>query len=395
MKPIIWTVSLVLASSAAYAQFNASLDGSGTLNRAGDSHRLYRAEVDLRDNGSATVTLIGDKRWAYQGNWREYGQDDYIIDIRNAYGDRNARGTAQISIVRGEIEAIIVRDGYADNTRFSANFDTRNGGGGNLPGGSTSSGTTRGNGNFMSPDSRGRDISSVSYTFSNNGTFSIRPNGGESFSGRYSRSGNTMRLTVTQVGNQRVSSGSGTATLGNRSLDRASVSARTSRGNYSFSWRGGNNGNPDYSQPFRFDERGEGNATALEGRNLELSRVTGDFRQDGRFTIWLYDGNRRISVEGRWNDGNFNNGWGNGRDDRDGRGSRDDDDDRGMRGGQGNNPFNNERVVLDVTRYDGRTATGTGTYDRNRNSNSVFGRLTIAGSAERKRYVVSFRPRSR
>ncbi|MBL8059385.1 MAG: hypothetical protein JNK63_01570 [Chthonomonas sp.] len=379
MKPIIWTVSLVLASSAAYAQrefFNASLTGSGTLTRAGDPNRLYRAEINLQENGYATISLIGEKRWTYQGNWREYGQDDYMIDIRNAYGDRNARGTAQISIVRGEVEAIIVRDGYADNTRFSANFDVR-GGSGNNQGGNIGSGTTRGNGNYMAPNSRGRDVSSVSHSFNSNGTFTIRPSGGETFSGRYSRSGNYLRLTITQVGNQRVSSSSGNATISNRSLERASLSARTSRGTYSFSWRGYADGNSDYGRPFRFDERGEGDATGIEGRDLDLTRVTGDFRQDGRFTIWLYDDNRRISVEGRWNDGSFNI-W-------------DDDDRRGGRPDDRN--WTDDRIVLDITKYDGRSATGTGTYDRSRSGNSIFSRLVIMGTADRRKFMVSFRPR--
>lgn len=376
-KPIFWIASLVMAASLAPAQRNGisrDVRGSGTLTRERDQHRLYSASIDLRDNGSATVTLIGEKRWAYQGTWRDYGRDDYEVEIRNAYGDSRARGTIQISINRGEIDAITVRDGYADNTRFSANFNVRDSGG-MIPdrpgdGAVVGSGTTRGDGKYYSPDSRDRDFGSASHSFNSNGTFTIRPAGGETFSGRYTRSGNSVRLTILEVGRNRASSGSGTATVKGRTLERASLSARTSRGTYGLSWRA--DSDASFGRPFRFDQRGTGTATSLASRNLEVDRASGDFRGDGKFTIWLYDGSRRISVEGRWNDGYFfggNNGFSG--------------DDRFQNG---------NRIVLDIEKYDGRAATGTGTYDR-ANNNSVLAKLTIVGTVGRQRVVAGFNPR--
>lgn len=364
---------LMTVAVAQRAPTSVEFSGSGTIKRTGGANvNIRRVELALNRDRSATVTFIGDKRWTYNGTWNNYAKDDYVIDIRRAYGDYSASGTVQISMNKDQVESLTIRDGRADNTRFTGNFKVSKYTNWENPwGGMGFSGTNRGSGNYNAPGISRRTFQQLTYTFGSNGYFDIAIQGGSTIAGRYRRDDNNrLTLEIERAFGTNNASGTGTVELNpdRRSIREIRLTGRNQRGSFGLDWnRGrdwndndpydgdngsGNDDNDWNSQAFRVDTWGEGDARAAN-RSWSIDRATSDFRRDGKFFMTVYGDDERIPVEGRWT-------------------RRD-----------------NDTIILEITKFQGRNANGSGTLDRA--SSGQIGRFSLAGSVGRDRYNITFR----
>lgn len=397
-KPIFW-ISLVAVGAftmamAQRAPMSVEFSGSGSITRTGGpANRINRVEFELRRDRSAIVTFVGEKRWTYNGTWKNYAKDDYIIEIRRAYGDANASGTVQVSMNGDRVEALTIRDGRADNSRFSGSFKVSkyNNWTSNW-GGLSTTGTARGYGSYAEPGQRARNFTQLTHAFNSNGEFDLALEGGGRIYGRYRRDTNDrLTLDIERAFGYSGASGGGTVQLTNdrRGVDSVRLNGSTRMGSFNVNWDRNGSGNGGWedgnrpNNPFKLDTWGEGDGRS-GNFSWSLTRTTGDFRKDGRFSMTVYSYDERIQVEGRWTD--RDGGRGN-------RGRAENEDSglgRGNRQGDGwANGWNTGQIVLDITKFRGRSASGTGTLDRS-NSGQIS-RFAFAGTEGRNRFDFNFR----
>lgn len=81
-------------------------EGWGELERQRGKEGIERARVELRPDGSATVTLWTSSQQRIEGTWSDRRDDSVRIDIREAFGDTRASGNGTIRFRRGELERL-------------------------------------------------------------------------------------------------------------------------------------------------------------------------------------------------------------------------------------------------------------------------------------------------
>lgn len=263
------------ASRQSY-RINDSFYGEGRINRSGGEVRLRQASVDLRSDGTASVTFVGSKSWTYTGRWRDQGRDNYEIRISTAYGDRYARGSVLVGVDNGRVTSLRINDGYASGARFSGLFvpDRRSGGGngyGNdrdYRGGIQFSASEDGRGGVVLDRSRRSSLTSARVSLSRDGTFSISTSRGV-VRGSYDLSGRTnARLQIREAFGLRNVRGSGTVVLSSdqRRLISFDITGTSSSGSWNADFRtedgrpgyGRGRGNDDHRDDDRYDDRGRG-----------------------------------------------------------------------------------------------------------------------------------------
>jgi len=80
--------------------------GWGELRRQRGTQDIDRARVELRPDGSASITLRagGDQR--IEGTWSDRRDDSVRIQVREAFGDDRATGSGTVTYRRGELDRI-------------------------------------------------------------------------------------------------------------------------------------------------------------------------------------------------------------------------------------------------------------------------------------------------
>ncbi|MCB1020816.1 MAG: hypothetical protein KDC27_12865 [Acidobacteria bacterium] len=112
--------TLALAVSlplAAFDEMSASAEGRGSISIAGQTLPVVRAEVSLIPGGRFIVSLTGEDRYAFRGQWRDEG-GRVVLEITEAQGAA-AQGTGELR-VRNERFRKIQLNGV--NGTFSASF---------------------------------------------------------------------------------------------------------------------------------------------------------------------------------------------------------------------------------------------------------------------------------
>lgn len=361
-------LALATMAVAQRAPMSVQFEGTGRINRGGGSVELNQVRFDLRSDRTAFVTFIGAKEWMYTGRWRPSGTDNYVIDIQRAYGDWNARGDVIVGMSGSRVTNLRIENGFADGMRFNGTFTVRSFG--NRPsewGGVDLSRSTTGSGSLVEPgDRRQASFRRLNYIFTGRGRFQISSEEGGLIKGNYRRlSSNRLSLDVDEVSGSRNAFGSGIAILSSdrRSLTQVEVSGRSSRGNWSIRWNASNSGGGGWddddddfggsgsSSTIRFDVRGRGDGR-FANTSWALTEANGTLSRGGSFSFDVVSYGERIPVSGRWH-------------------RRDDG-----------------TVILDIIRFQGRSARGTGTIQlRGRNE---VDRISFAGSVGSSRFSFSF-----
>ncbi|MEZ5362325.1 MAG: hypothetical protein R2748_08290 [Bryobacterales bacterium] len=119
-RTFCWVATLALVSSfplAAMDEMSASAEGRGSIAIAGQTLPVSRAEVSLIPGGRFIVSLTGDQRYAFRGQWREEGSR-VVLDITEAQGAA-AQGTGELRLRSNRFRTIQMN---GVNGSFSASF---------------------------------------------------------------------------------------------------------------------------------------------------------------------------------------------------------------------------------------------------------------------------------
>ena len=309
MKTKLFLISSGLAVLAASAlaqniKFQEDVRGSGEIDRR-TNQRIDRVQVKLLDDRirTAEITFSGSRTERVIGRWNDGRRDRFEIDLREAFGDRDATGSIILELKNGRLERLTI-NGDTRNERFSGSF-TRGSAGGTLDWRSD----FRGEGNF----SIGRDRQSLreaGLRLNKDGRFTLTiPGRSGEISGNYTENRDgRLSLDVNRAFDLRSVSGSGTMTLSRdrRGLDRVDLNVRSSRDSLSLNFRatpsgsGGGGGNlpGGIRELARKSDDGQG---ILDYRREKKAFEDFEFKldRDGRF--WArFDNNRRDEIRGTW-----------------------------------------------------------------------------------------------
>lgn len=354
------TFGLSVLSAFAVAQrapMTVRFDGSGKIERGRGYVRVQRVEFDLRPDRSATVTFVGDKRWTYLGSWRAQGTDNYVVDIRRAYGDGNARGEVIVGM-KGEIVTNLkIQRGYADGMSFSGSFRVDKYSDWSSPnGGLAFDGSLTGKGTAKKPGLTST-MQSVRFAFRDTGAFSFDVPGAGWLMGTYRRRSNTeLSVDVDSAFGLRGEHGTGTITLerDGRTISKVAIKGTASNGAFSFNWltSSQDSGQQPGADGGQWFSRGNGD---LEWGSRDLTLRSVEARLDSRsdFRILVSSGSRSHTLTGTWT-------W------RDSR-----------------------TAVLDLREVDGYRSVGSGTLTLHPDRRYVT-RLIVTGQTGNDRLRVSF-----
>lgn len=110
--------------------------GWGELRRSRGTQEIERARVELRPDGSATITLRGGGDQRIEGTWSDRRDDSVRIEVREAFGDNRANGSGTVTYRRGELDRIeISGETYRSGYRVEFNAGDRRPGPSRPPGG--------------------------------------------------------------------------------------------------------------------------------------------------------------------------------------------------------------------------------------------------------------------
>ena len=103
--------------AAALDEMSASAEGRGSIAILGQDLGVNRAEVSLIPGGKFIISLTGEERYVFRGEWQEQGSR-IALTVREAQGSAS-EGDGEIRL-RGDRFRTIVLNGA--NRAFSANF---------------------------------------------------------------------------------------------------------------------------------------------------------------------------------------------------------------------------------------------------------------------------------
>jgi hypothetical protein len=92
-----------LALPAQWSTLDVTETGWGELRQGDGSWGFDRLRVELRPDGNARLTAIGQRHRELHGRWTERGAESVAIELGEAYGDRGERGSGRIRLDRGRV----------------------------------------------------------------------------------------------------------------------------------------------------------------------------------------------------------------------------------------------------------------------------------------------------
>jgi hypothetical protein len=117
--PFLLPVAALACVSFALAldEMSASAEGRGSIAIQGQSLPVTRAEVSLIPGGRFIISLTGDQRYAFRGEWREEG-NRIALTVKEAQG-APAEGSGELRLRSGRFRTIQVTGA---NRSFDAGF---------------------------------------------------------------------------------------------------------------------------------------------------------------------------------------------------------------------------------------------------------------------------------
>lgn len=354
----ILSVALLAIAAGSFARQTeysgkVTAEGGGQLVRNGERLSLKGMELSFGTGRNVSVTLIGNRRWTYKGDYRPTGQDNLEISIFEAYGDRRARGTVQVDVVNGRVIGLKV-NGDAAGSGFSADFRTDSGGylnNSNKTNGFSLQGTYRGAGNYVVNRSQ-NSIGQVDVQLRQDGTFVIKVAGQGDITGTYRLNNDrSADLTVDRFFGTRNSDATGTITLDNSrsTVSNISIRTRSDRNQQNLDFRPGDQGR---MTSIRQSRSGTGNLR-IDRSSQNVNNATINLNANGTFDIRIA-GQRDQTFSGTWRE-------------------------------------SNNRAILTIERSSlGRNVTGNGTANISRSYTEVTD-FNISGNADRAGFSSSFR----
>ena len=106
-----------LPLAAALNEMSASAEGRGAISIQGQSLPVTRAEVSLIPGGRFIVSLTGEQRYAFRGEWQDQGSR-IALTIKEAQGAA-AEGTGELRLRSGQFRTIQISGA---NRAFDASF---------------------------------------------------------------------------------------------------------------------------------------------------------------------------------------------------------------------------------------------------------------------------------
>lgn len=300
----------VFASLSAIAQstvVDASARGRGVIERAGGRISFDEVRVRLFSGTSrqATIDLIGSKTWSYRGQWRQIRDDEFRVEVTDAYGDSRAFGRLTIRLDGNSVE-FLDGDGRAANSDFDVSFERTNSGG---TGGAAFNDLAEGNGD-LNVLGRGDSFSRIRVVLNRDGSFtlSFTTDRTQTITGRWdSRQRGVYSLTVNGGSGNSYTSGRGELRATNEKVRSIDLRGSVSRGSFTLRFGAGSGGSDDNggggtgnNQGFGFNvaHTGRGSyALGSDGSEVRSSRV--NLRSNGTFEIEVR-GSRTNYFRGTW-----------------------------------------------------------------------------------------------
>lgn len=117
--PFLLPVAALACASLALAldEMSASAEGRGAIAIQGQSLPVTRAEVSLIPGGRFIISLTGDQRYAFRGEWREEG-NRIALTVQEAQGAA-AEGSGELRLRSGRFRTIQITGA---NRGFDASF---------------------------------------------------------------------------------------------------------------------------------------------------------------------------------------------------------------------------------------------------------------------------------
>jgi hypothetical protein len=118
--PILLPAAVLACAPFALAldEMSASAEGRGAIAIQGQSLAVTRAEVSLIPGGRFIISLTGDQRYAFRGEWREEG-NRIVLRVTEAQGSP-AEGAGELRLRNGRFRTIQISGA---NRGFDASFD--------------------------------------------------------------------------------------------------------------------------------------------------------------------------------------------------------------------------------------------------------------------------------
>lgn len=305
-KLILLTSGLFALTAGAFAQnikFQDDVRGSGEIERR-TTQRIDRVQVKLSDDRlrSAEITFSGSRTERVTGRWYEARRDRFEIDLREAFGDRNATGSIVLELKNGKLERLSI-EGDTRSERFKGSFSR-----GNANGNLDFRGDYRGEGNLSFGRNR-QSLREIGLRLNKDGRFTITiPGQKGEISGNYSENRDgRLSLEINRAFDLRSVSGSGTMTLSRnrQALDRVDLNVRSSQESVNLNFRSTTNSTssggtlPGGARDLALKSR-DGSGTwdyRREKRGFEDFEIK--LERDGKF--WArFDNNRRDEIRGTW-----------------------------------------------------------------------------------------------
>ncbi len=101
-----------------------STSGRGTIVRGEGRGSLDSARVEFSKNGSAKITLDGQKKYTFQGTWKKVS-DYYEVTIVRGFDNLLTRGTARIRVRSNNEISIEISGKDGDGKRYSVSYSSR------------------------------------------------------------------------------------------------------------------------------------------------------------------------------------------------------------------------------------------------------------------------------
>lgn len=83
-----------------------NLGAPGEIRGANGTTRVERANVILRLDGTAQITLRGPKTSTLTGTWKEGGRDTYTVDVVSGFGSDKTRASVNVYMSRSHVFSV-------------------------------------------------------------------------------------------------------------------------------------------------------------------------------------------------------------------------------------------------------------------------------------------------